>query len=568
VLTKRIIRSRASIVPTRSGSAPSERAGGGEPAPSRTKVKPIPMVPIKVRQTRAAQRELREKIRAAQTTLGNSGTGTRARRGSRRREAANKSALPAVARKGGRSARGRPPPSSQNVTSSSDKSAPSSGPGESREDTGTASPTLTPEVESEERSVSPPPPAPTKSKKAKKAPSPALANPFGVLEIEMDEEAEGDATGTEKTSGTPKQPPTANTTPTASPSKKEPSPETVLEQSAPQDQTIRPRGNREIWKFADGSTSPSTMGAFWQTLNEADRCELAQVNKKTILDLLASTRTKPICNCHICLRHRGIVQDEIAELYDMFYWDILESQENCDSKQLECRCQRDDSMSIRDAYSHDRQLATQNLPFLVRATDAVLATSSGALGRECMERGAAFLDTMERVADCKLRDHAQQCPELMQRLEKCAQSRHCRYRAPTAVENFDQGPYPNDAPGWPQTDSPTNSCLPPAGPCTPPKKDSSEIQEDAAAEYDLPPSTMAMCPCPRLNEGRYMFELFASRLFHQRVQKAFLERVADLKQQQLLEEEEEHKFSDKVRRERRRKKRQEKRRKKREKRKP
>merc|ERR1719410_3252502 len=99
---------------------------------------------------------------------------------------------------------------------------------------------------------------------------------------------------------------------------------------------------------------------------------------------------------------------------------------------------------------------------------------------------------MERLADRKLRDHAQQCPDLQSRLDQCATSRHCRYRP------VEQG----------------------------------DADLEAVEEYDK--------LTERLIEARHMFELFASRLFHQRVQKAFLECIADLKQQRLLEEEEAH----------------------------
>merc|ERR1719192_1266254 len=43
-------------------------------------------------------------------------------------------------------------------------------------------------------------------------------------------------------------------------------------------------------------------------------------------------------------------------------------------------------------------------------------------------------------------------------------------------------------------------------------------------------------------EGKRLFELFAAKLFHERVQKAYLEEVAEMKQQALLEEEAEEKI--------------------------
>ncbi|KAL9594959.1 MAG: hypothetical protein Q9219_006739 [cf. Caloplaca sp. 3 TL-2023] len=299
---------------------------------------------------------------------------------------------------------------------------------------------------------------------------------------------------------------------------------------------------------------------FWLSLGEEDRRSLVKVEKEAVLKKMKEQQ-KHSCSCTVCGRKRTAIEEELEALYDAYY-DELEQYANHQQISLvdgtpmmptaalhhslsryasnrsplqanhprpsrarfeEIR-NRDEAEMDDEEYSDededdefsDEEPEEEPLPPPPQANDffnfgnsltvqgGILTVADDLLKND----GKKFIEMMEQLAERR-----------MQR-EEDAQYAAAAGLSHPAMQSHNQGPpLENDVEYDDEED-----------------EDSYESGEDEEYEDD---EMEALTEEQRMEEGRRMFQIFAARMFEQRVLTAYREKVAAERQQKLIEELEE-----------------------------
>ncbi|KAL9094744.1 MAG: hypothetical protein Q9165_003015 [Trypethelium subeluteriae] len=311
--------------------------------------------------------------------------------------------------------------------------------------------------------------------------------------------------------------------------------------------------NSSIWNTSMAEER-ERIKEFWLSLNEKDRKSLVKIEKQTVLAKMKEQQ-KHSCSCTVCGRKRTAIEEELEVLYDAYY-DELESYAN-----------RQQSlgpgmpilpppsryghpmghMSTADRTYHS-PLSRKRLQELgeddVESGDEEYEDDEIYSGDESEEysdedaeeipRGAAadffnFGQSLQvkggilTVADDLLQNDGKKFIEMMEQLaERRMQREEEAQFAASGLGSSSQHPYSNHPPDEEDFE------------------DEDEDEYDSQEDYDEEEDEMeSMTEEQRMEEGRRMFQIFAARMFEQRVLTAYKEKVAKEKAEMLLQEQEE-----------------------------
>ncbi|ORY92293.1 salt tolerance down-regulator-domain-containing protein [Syncephalastrum racemosum] len=301
----------------------------------------------------------------------------------------------------------------------------------------------------------------------------------------------------------------------------------------------------EFWSSTNNSEERQKIREFWLQLGEEERRSLVKVEKEAVLRKMKEQQ-KHSCNCSVCGKKRTAIEDELEVLYDAYYEeleqyanhqqqtrfyngvdrltnptydvdayeggyidpnildeedddedeedeedDYEDNYEDEDEEDVGSQSDQSDALSDGEGSSYDddipysgSQLAhTSNDHFhfgnSLTVKGGILTVADDLLKND----GKKFLDMMERLAERRI----QKEEEVLEQ----------------ADEYYDEGDEEDD------------------------EAYDDDDDEDTRTEEQ------------RMEEGRRMFQIFAARMFEQRVLAAYREKVARERQQRLIQELEE-----------------------------
>ncbi|KAL1836532.1 hypothetical protein VTJ49DRAFT_5044 [Mycothermus thermophilus] len=338
-------------------------------------------------------------------------------------------------------------------------------------------------------------------------------------------------------------------------------------QSALPAQSNRPGMSREkIWN-TDSQEERERIKEFWLGLSEAERKSLVKVEKDAVLKKMKEQQ-KHTCSCTVCGRKRTAIEEELEGLYDAYY-EELEQYANHPNQgegppMLRPRRSFGSAGGMRPRGLHSR--FSNHQPSRGRIMDD--AGDEDGVGADEDDEGeddgddiysageleddyysddehepseelhrsdyaAEFFNfgnslTVQggilTVADDLLKNDGKKFIEMMEQLaeRRMAREEDARNQFTRGYDHVNGDRYHSHPP--------------------PPDDDEYEdeeddyVDEDEEEEYDSQDEEDTMTDEQRMEEGRRMFQIFAARMFEQRVLTAYREKVAKERQAKLLEE--------------------------------
>lgn len=332
---------------------------------------------------------------------------------------------------------------------------------------------------------------------------------------------------------------------------------------------------------------------FWLGLGEEERKSLVKVEKDAVLRKMKEQQ-KHTCSCTVCGRKRNAIEEELEGLYDAYYLELEQFANQGEGppmlpspRHFPIRPPRelpvgyaghppsrgrivehvgdedDDEEEIEEVYSEDEvdddEYSDDEPPEAFHSTHDRDVADFLTFGNSLQVKGTQLLDTLLHtygnmelggiltVADDLLKNDGKRFIEMMEQLAERRMAREEEVR-----EHYSRGlAHPNGAYAAPHNHPP-------------PEEDDYEDEEDEEDDYEdsqdeeyedeevyssssaMPSAYHAehslqdqMTEAQRMEEGRRMFQIFAARMFEQRVLSAYKEKVAKERQQKLLEELEE-----------------------------
>ncbi|KAF2687036.1 hypothetical protein K458DRAFT_295736 [Lentithecium fluviatile CBS 122367] len=286
---------------------------------------------------------------------------------------------------------------------------------------------------------------------------------------------------------------------------------------------------------------------FWLSLGEDERKSLVKIEKEAVLRKMKEQQ-KHSCSCSVCGRKRTAIEEELEVLYDAYYeelegyaihWehvgpfslsanhdfalsaphtrtilshpppgayddtdDLSGDEEDGDQDYS------NSEISSEEDYSDDERSLPppEQTDFLqfgssLQVKGGILTVADDLLKND----GKKFIEMMEQLAERR-----------MQREEEASFQAH-----PNQYRAHSQHSHPHPPPDDDDYDE---------------DEDEEDGYEDGDYEEDDEDEDDTMTEEQRMEEGRRMFQIFAARMFEQRVLQAYREKVAAERQQKLLEE--------------------------------
>ncbi|KAM0261917.1 hypothetical protein ACHAPA_009544 [Fusarium lateritium] len=344
----------------------------------------------------------------------------------------------------------------------------------------------------------------------------------------------------------------------------------------------------KIWSTSN-QVERERIKAFWLGLGEDERKSLVKVEKDAVLKKMKEQQ-KHTCSCTVCGRKRTAIEEELEGLYDAYYLELEQFANQGEgppmlpsARDFALRPPRglpssysnrppsrgrivehvgddEDEDELEEVYSEDEveedDYSDDEPPEEFQTSHERDVADFLTFGNSLQVRGTQLLESLLRrygnmdlggiltVADDLLKNDGKRFIEMMEQL---AERRMAREE--DAREHFSRGyGHPNGA-----YSNPHNHPSP--------EEDEYDEEEDEEEDYDdsqdeeyeeeevysnpsvIPSQSHTECCCQdqlteeqRMEEGRRMFQIFAARMFEQRVLSAYKEKVAKERQQRLLEE--------------------------------
>lgn len=364
---------------------------------------------------------------------------------------------------------------------------------------------------------------------------------------------------------------------------------------SPANLPVAPRGpgmsRDKIWSTSNHEER-ERIKEFWLGLGEEERKSLVKVEKDAVLKKMKEQQ-KHTCSCTVCGRKRTAIEEELEGLYDAYYLELEQFANQGEGppmlpppprdfpirppRRLPSRYAAqppsrgriiehvgdDDDDELEEVYSEDEveedEFSDDEPPEEFHSAHdrdvADFLTFGNSLqvkGTQLLEKLLSAYGNMDlggilTVADDLLKNDGKRFIEMMEQL---AERRMAREE--DAREHFSRTyGHPNGSYSTPHSHPP-------------PEEDEYEEEEDEEEDYEdsqdeeyedeevysnpsaMPSRFHTECCCQdqmteeqRMEEGRRMFQIFAARMFEQRVLSAYKEKVAKERQQKLLEELEE-----------------------------
>ncbi|KAJ5489821.1 hypothetical protein N7453_010646 [Penicillium expansum] len=315
--------------------------------------------------------------------------------------------------------------------------------------------------------------------------------------------------------------------------------------------TGKPMKNSSIWNQST-LEERENIRTFWFELGEEERRQLVKVEKDAVLKKMKEQQ-KHSCSCTVCGRKRTAIEEELEVLYDAYYEELeqyannnqgafdegapiilllgstnhpfgprgsilgrtasfihndedleedYDEEEEEDDEEDEDEEEDDDEELYSDEDLEDDEARAARADFFafgnsLTVKDGILTVADDLLKND----GKHFIDMMEQLAERRM----QREEDTQYGIAAAHQSYHGHNHGPLDDEDYDDEEDDEDY-------------------------DSQEEEEFDEDEMD------AMTEEQRMQEGRRMFQIFAARMFEQRVMTAYREKVAEQRQKQLIDE--------------------------------
>ncbi|EPS43956.1 hypothetical protein H072_2120 [Dactylellina haptotyla CBS 200.50] len=272
-----------------------------------------------------------------------------------------------------------------------------------------------------------------------------------------------------------------------------------------------------IWNTST-SEERERIKIFWLSLGEEERRSLVKVEKEAVLKKMKEQQ-KHSCSCSVCGRKRTAIEEELEVLYDAYYEELEHPSKGLpQARRMEELPELEDDEGPYDDddeyedISEDGHRSVQQDFFnfgnsLTVREGGILTVADDLLKND----GKKFIEMMEQLAERR-----------MAREEEASQHAHGLNNQMHSGLQHNHSHMPNGNPEYDIEDD---------------EEEYDDDDEDFDEEDDEEPD--AMTEEQRMEEGRRMFQIFAARMFEQRVLSAYRERVAIERQKRLLEEVEE-----------------------------
>ncbi len=277
---------------------------------------------------------------------------------------------------------------------------------------------------------------------------------------------------------------------------------------------------------------------FWQSLSESERRNLVKVKKESVLRTMKEQQ-RSSCSCSKCGRKRLAIEEELEVLYDTYYGELESgntvfplgngntngnsgdngnrNQSNGNANDYHTHSHSNTGNIDHDSHTHTHTHSHTRLQDDYQSEDESYndqnPESSFFESYFNFSNGLTSQDGVMTVADDLLKNDGQKFIDL---IEKLAQRRISGEENETLNEDEieDGNQYCGDDV----------------------EEEEEEEDDDDDAEYDDADDDDNLTEEQRMEEGRRMFQLFTTRLFHQRILTAYRERVAEERTKKLLEE--------------------------------
>ncbi|KAL5117554.1 Stress response protein nst1 [Pleosporales sp. CAS-2024a] len=288
-------------------------------------------------------------------------------------------------------------------------------------------------------------------------------------------------------------------------------------------------GGKKIWNTTSVEEREN-IREFWLSLGEDERKSLVKIEKEAVLRKMKEQQ-KHSCSCSVCGRKRTAIEEELEVLYDAYYEELEhaphprplinthppprhyddeeEDEYSGEDDEEEEDYSNSDISSDLEYDSEERSLPPPDAADFLRfgssltVKGGILTVADDLLKND----GKKFIEMMEQLAERR-----------MQREEEAAFPAHSnRHRYNT---DHNHAPQPEEDEYEDEVDD-------------------EDGYEDDEYDEDDEDEDEAMTEEQRMEEGRRMFQIFAARMFEQRVLQAYREKVASERQKRLLEELEE-----------------------------
>ncbi|CAE7216856.1 hypothetical protein PTNB73_08080 [Pyrenophora teres f. teres] len=292
---------------------------------------------------------------------------------------------------------------------------------------------------------------------------------------------------------------------------------------------------------------------FWLSLGEDERKSLVKIEKEAVLRKMKEQQ-KHSCSCTVCGRKRTAIEEELEVLYDAYYeeleqyahhqqdigsfipeanygyassaphprpllnappppgpYDDDDDEEEYDSgEEDEGESEYDSDISSEGEYSSGEPSLPPPEPsdFLrfgssLQVKGGILTVADDLLKND----GKKFIEMMEQLAERRMqREEEAQFHQAHPNMQHRSYSGHSHNAPPPEEDDYDD------------------------------EGEDDEEYDDEDYEEDEEDEEGTMTEEQRMEEGRRMFQIFAARMFEQRVLQAYREKVAAERQQRLLEE--------------------------------
>lgn len=258
------------------------------------------------------------------------------------------------------------------------------------------------------------------------------------------------------------------------------------------------KGCDEIWNISTHEER-ERIKEFWLKLGEEERRGLVKIEKDAVLRKMKEQQ-KHSCSCSVCDRKRIAIEEELEVLYDAYYEELEQYANHQQQKFGSLSMLRkhssmgrpedlDESEGILDSDGdYDESILSENIDSRFDFFN---------FGNNLTVKGGIFT-----VTDDLLKNDGKKFIEMMEQLAERRMQRE-----EEAVMEIETTEFDSDDEDYDE-----------------------ESDDDEMNTLDEE---------QRIEEGRRMFQIFAARMFEQRVLTAYREKVAEERQQRLLEELEE-----------------------------
>ncbi|KAJ5338533.1 hypothetical protein N7452_005261 [Penicillium brevicompactum] len=326
--------------------------------------------------------------------------------------------------------------------------------------------------------------------------------------------------------------------------------------------TGKPMKNTSIWNQSS-LEERENIRTFWFELGEEERRQLVKVEKDAVLKKMKEQQ-KHSCSCTVCGRKRTAIEEELEVLYDAYYEELeqyannnqgafeegapiippprlyqpplrspgqhtrthgqyhpsrsrvqelpedheeeleedYDEEEEDDDEEEEDEDEEDEELYSDEDLEDDEARAARADFFAfgnsLTVKDGILTVADDLLKND----GKHFIDMMEQLAERRM----QREEDTQYGIAAAHQTFHGHNHGPLDEDDYDDD-------------------------------DEEEEDYDSQEEEEFDEDEMdAMTEEQRMQEGRRMFQIFAARMFEQRVMTAYREKVAEQRQKQLIDE--------------------------------